>query len=245
MFRIALCDDEGPQRASTRHMLESYSAQRGIPVKICEFAGGRELLNALGEQQFDIYILDIVMPELDGIKLGVMLRDKDKEGVVIYLSSSSDFALESYDARAFSYLLKPVSADKLFVVLDDAIALRQRREESIIVKTAEGTTRLNLDSILYVELISRAPCYYLKDGSLVNGVTLHSTFQDAVQPLLYDSRFHLCGSSFVLNLHHIKSMGKSIVIFDTGRMTTVPRRAFPALQSAWMDYWLEDGGQNA
>ncbi len=244
MFCIALCDDEGPQRKFTSRMLEDYFVRRDLPAQICEFAGGRELLDALRDQRFDLYLLDIVMPELDGIQLGVALRDKDKDGVIIYLTTSPDFALESFDARAFSYLLKPVREEKLFAVLDDAIALRERHDASVIVRTAEGTVRLSLDSILYVELASRAPRYYLDDGSHVAGVTIRASFQEAMQPLLNDKRFHLCGSSFVFNLHHIRSMNKSKVLFDGGRWAAPPRRAFPALQSAWMDYWLEGDGQN-
>jgi len=244
MFCIALCDDEGPQRKFTRRMLEDYFARRDLTAKICEFAGGRELLDALREQRFDLYLLDIVMPELDGIRLGVALRDRDKDGLIIYLTTSPDFALESFDARAFSYLLKPVREEKLFAVLDDAIALRERHDASVIVRTAEGTVRLSLDSILYVELASRAPRYYLNNGSHVAGVTIRASFQDAMKPLLDDKRFHLCGSSFVFNLRHIRSMNKSKVFFDGERWAAPPRRAFPALQSAWMDYWLEGGGQN-
>ncbi len=244
MFCIALCDDESPQRKLTRHMLEDYFAMRDLTAKICEFASGRELLDAMDEQRFDLYLLDIVMPGLDGIQLGMTLRDKDKEGMIIYLTTSPDFALESFDARAFSYLLKPVREEKLFAVLDDAIAYREQYDASVIVRTAEGTVRLSLRSILYVELASRAPRYYLNDGSQVAGVTIRASFQEAMQPLLNDRRFHLCGSSFVFNLHHIKSMNRSQVLFDGGRWAAPPRRAFPALQSAWMDYWLEGGGQN-
>ncbi len=244
MFCIALCDDEEPQRRFTRRMLEDYFARRDLPAKIREFAGGRELLDAPDGQRFDLYLLDIVMPELDGIRLGMALRDRDKEGVIIYLTTSPDFALESFNARAFSYLLKPVREEKLFAVLDDTIALRERRDAGVIVRTAEGTVRVVLDSILYVELTGRAPCYYLSDGSRVTGVALRSSFQNMMRPLLDDRRFHLCGSSFVFNLHHIRSMSKSKVLFDGGRWAAVPRRAFPALQSAWMDYWLEGDRQN-
>jgi len=244
MFCIALCDDEGPQRKFTRRMLENYFAKRDLAANICEFASGWELLDALREQHFDIYFLDIVMPELDGIQVGVALRDRDKEGIIIYLTTSPDFALESFNARAFSYLLKPIREEKLFAVLDDIFSLRERHDASVIVRTTEGAVRLSLGSILYVELASRAPHYYLNDGSHLAGMTIRASFQETMRPLLDDRRFHLCGSSFVFNLHHIKSMNKSKVLFDGGRWAAPPRRAFPALQSAWMDYWLEGGRRN-
>ena len=60
---------------------------------------------------FDIYILDILMPGMDGIELGVRLRELGYDGSIIYLTSSTDFAIDSYKAEASNYILKPVIPD--------------------------------------------------------------------------------------------------------------------------------------
>lgn len=244
MFHIALCDDDARQMQLTHKLLNNYLSLRGVTAKIWEFASAQALLNAVYDETFDLYLLDIVMPEMDGIDLGMELRKTDENGVIIYLTTSPDFALEGYSVKAASYLLKPVQEEKLFSSLDDALkAITDRRKQSIMVKTADGMSRLLLDDILYVEQTERAPHYHLRDGSCVAGVTIQTSFQDIMQPLLADKRFYLCGASFVLNLHCIKSINKADVLFAGGQQTTVPRRAAAELNTAWMHYWLEGGQQ--
>lgn len=245
MFHIALCDDEADQRQLTRKLLDSYLALRGAEAKIREFSGGQALLNALYDECFDLYLLDIVMPGMDGIELGLKIRKSDENGMIIYLTTSPDFALEGYQAKAASYLLKPVQTEQLFRALDDALkAIAGRREQSVMVKTANGVSRLSVDHILYVEQADRAPRYHLRDGSCVSGVTMQASFQEAMGPLLADRRFYLCGASFLLNLHCIKSINKSDILFAGGQKTTVPRRSASELNTAWMHYWLEGGGKS-
>ena len=244
MFHIALCDDDARQMQLTHKLLDNYLSLRGVAAKIWEFSNGQALLNAMYDETFDLYLLDIVMPEMDGIDLGMELRKSDENGVIIYLTTSPDFALQGYQTKAASYLLKPVRENELFRALDDAFkAITNRREQSIMVKTADGMSRLLLDHILYVEQAERAPRYHMKDGSCVVGVTIQTSFQDTIRPLLADKRFYLCGASFVLNLHCIKSINKADVLFVGGQQTTVPRRAAAELNTAWIHYWLEGGHQ--
>ena len=117
MYHIALCDDEALQRQITGELLEKYISGRKLAARVHKFSGGHELMNALYDETFDIYILDIVMPEMNGIELGLSLRRAEQqsggEGAIIYLTTSPDFALEGYHAKAAAYLLKPVK-EKVF-----------------------------------------------------------------------------------------------------------------------------------
>ena len=249
MFHIALCDDEAVQRQITGEMLDRYIAGRKLAATVRKFSGGQELLNAMYDETFDIYILDIVMPEMNGIELGLSLREAEHktghEGAIIYLTTSPDFALEGYHAKAAAYLLKPVQEKELYAALDIAIeTLSDRHEKSLLVKTAEGTVRLSFDNILYVEQIDRIPHYYLRDGSCVSGITMRASYQETMAPLLEDGRFYLCGASFVFNLHHIKSITKNGVTLAGGQKVSVPKRTFSALHTAWMQYWLKGGSKN-
>ena len=249
MYHIALCDDEALQRQITGEILDRYIAGRKLAATVRKFSGGQELLNAMYDETFDIYILDIVMPEMNGIELGFSLRKAEhktgQEGAIIYLTTSPDFALEGYHAKAAAYLLKPVQEKELYAALDIAIeTLSDRHEKSLLIKTAEGTVRLSFDNILYVEQIDRIPHYYLRDGSCVSGITMRASYQETMTPLLADSRFCLCGASFVFNLHHIRSITKNTVTLADGKQVAVPKRAVAALHTAWMQYWLKGGSKN-
>jgi len=246
MLRIALCDDEQEQLESTHRILDEYLKERRLAAKVQTFADGEALLREMPQSgAFDVYVLDIVMPVMNGIDLGLRIRERDRDGMIIYLTTSPDFALESYAARAFFYLLKPVDREKLFEVLDEAVSSqRARQTQNIAVKTRQGQMRLPLDDILYAELKGRIARYYLKNGECVDSLTLQTSFRDALQPLLKDPRFVLCGASFVLNLYHVKMVDKSGVQFSDGGKIGLPKAVYRTLRTAWLDFWLEGDAKN-
>ena len=244
MLRIALCEDDTVQRELTVCLLNEYIGRRELAARVKSFASGRELLNALYDGSFDVYLLDIVMPDMDGIELGRTIRQSDRECSILYLTSSPDFALAGYQARASAYLLKPVDRQALFGALDDAVSEQTRLHQAgILVKVrGGGTVRLGAADVLYAELKNRAVCYCLPEGS-VDSMTITTSFREAVSPLLDTGTFFLCGSSFLVNLHWIRMVDKGGALFTDGRYLSLPRSTCPTLRSAWTDYWLEGGVQ--
>ena len=96
MLKLALCDDEAEQRAAVSRLLREYAALRPeLTVKLSVFSSGMELLTAAEEERFDLYVLDVVMPDLSGIDLGVKLRELGHYGAIVYLSISPEYAVES------------------------------------------------------------------------------------------------------------------------------------------------------
>lgn len=175
MLHIALCDDESEQCALTGGLLRQYIKERpGFAARLSVFTSGTALLEqAEDEGGFDLYVLDVIMPELSGIDLGVKLRDLGSDGPIVYLTTSPDYAVDSYLAQAFFYLLKPVDPPRLFEMLDQAVTLfHKRRAASVLVKTKGGLRVLPMDSLLYAELAGRAVRYHLSGGETVDGVTL-------------------------------------------------------------------------
>jgi DNA-binding LytR/AlgR family response regulator len=239
MIRIAICDDDVMHRQLIRHLLDQYLYTHHTTADIHEFASGQALLNALYNHTFNLYLLDIVMPDMDGIELGVRLRQSGKAGIIVYLTSSPDFALEGYTAKASAYLLKPIQKEALFKILDSAFSyLIPRQDAVIMVKNADGLIRLHINQLLYVEQLSRIPHYHLTDGSVVAGSTIRCSFHEAMRGLLEDSRFYLCGASILLNLQQIKAIIKPYVVFSDGQRVLIPRRSIGALHEAWTEYWL-------
>ena len=244
MLSIAVCDDDAAGLRQEQALLEEYlRAREGLAGAVFPFPSGGALLEAARERGgFDLYLLDVVMPEMDGIQTGLALRAGGDGGEILYLTASRDYAVDSYDVAAFFYLVKPVERGKLFQVLDRAVEkLRRRKAAGILVRTPEGPQRLLLDRILYVERVKNAMRYYCTDGT-VDTTTLRGSFQEAAAPLLADRRFVLCGASFALNLQHIKGVESQSALLDTGARVAVPRRAAPALKRAWGAYWLEADG---
>ncbi len=241
MFKIAICDDESSELEQTAAALREYlQARSNLTAEVSLFAGGYALLDAAeAGAGFDLYILDVIMPDLNGIEVGKALRQMGRDGAIIYLTTSPDYAVESYQTQAFFYLLKPVQRREFFDVLDRAVAAAKKRQsETVIVNTPLGLRSLLLDDILYVERVERFMRYYLAGGETVDSRTLRGSFQEAAADLLADRRFILCGASFVLGLHHVKAVERGSALLDSGVKTIIPQASFAEIKRAWMDYWL-------
>lgn len=157
-MRIAICDDDSHWRHQILEYTNAYAAanpERGISFTAYEW--GSELMDAARKTGgFDVYILDILMHGMNGIELGTRLRQMGFDGKIIYLTSSPEYAIESYRVKAFNYLLKPIRKDLFFAALDDAYSsLAQRKGKGIIVRTKDSSIRVNFDSIEYAELCKR------------------------------------------------------------------------------------------
>lgn len=243
MMRIAICDDEENHLHRTAALVDAYlQSAPSLKGQIETFQSGSALLARAEEAGgFDLYVLDILMPELSGIDTGRRLRALGEGGEILYLTSSNDFAADSYDVRAFFYLLKPVEEEKFFQVLDGAVEkLNRRRSNAIVVTTADGPRRILLEHIRYVERVGRRMRYYCIDG-VIDSQTIRVPFRQAAASLLADWRFCQCGASFVLNFQHVTGVNGQVAMLDNDQTVTLPRTAAVEFKKAWGNYWLEEG----
>ena len=246
MLRIAICDDEENQLNKTAALLNTYLQSRpGLTGQVEPFQSGGALLARAEESGgFDLYVMDILMPDLSGIDTSRRLRALGEGGEIIYLTNSNDFAADSYDVRAFFYLLKPVEDGKFFQVLDGAVEkLNRRRNSAVVVPTVDGPRRILLERIRYVEREGRCMRYECTDGT-VNSQTIRVSFREAAAPLLADQRFYLCGASFVLNFQHVTGVNGQTALLDNGKNVILPRTSATEFKKAWGNYWLEETGKS-
>ena len=244
-MKIAICDDEALCRKQVMELAQAYTQENShLHLSVSVFPCAEDLLEAAGKVGgFELYILDILMPGMSGIQLGVSLREAGYDGKIIYLTSSEEYAIDSFKARPFDYLLKPVKRDAFFSALDEALrSVSRQKETGVIVKTRESSVRLALDSILYAELCNRVIVYHLTGGKTVETVQIRTTFTEAIQELLQDNRFFLCGKSIAANLHHITMVEKDAVVFKDGTRVYLPKKACNDVRSAWNDFWLNGEG---
>lgn len=242
MLRIAVCDDEENQLSQITLLLHAYLQSRpNLKGQVDAFLSGSALLaRTESPGSFDLYVLDILMPGLSGIDTARRLRALGDGGDIVYLTSSNDFAADSYDVQAFFYLLKPVEEAKLFQVLDKVVEKQnQQRSRAVLVATADGPRRILLEHIRYVERVGRCMRYYCTDG-IVDSQTIRVSFREAAGPLLSDRRFCPCGASFVLNFQHVTGVSGQLAMLDDGQTVVLPRASATAFKKAWGSYWLEE-----
>ena len=118
MIRIAICDNEQEFLTQLDSTLTQWSTPPARISTEC-FDNGDALISAHKNSPFDIILLDIVMPIFTGIETAHEIRKFDKNVKIVFLTSSPEFAVDSYSVKASNYLLKPVSTHKLFICIDE------------------------------------------------------------------------------------------------------------------------------
>lgn len=118
-LRVFIVDDEPPARNRLRELLSDCNEQ--LPLVVAGEAGnGQEALARLTEESADVVLLDIRMPQMDGIELAQHLHQLPKPPVVIFTTAYDSYAIKAFELHAIDYLLKPIRLGRLFDALSRA-----------------------------------------------------------------------------------------------------------------------------
>lgn len=241
-MRIAICDDEALCLSQVTAVADEYKNDTGIGFDA--FSHPEDLLEAAEKTGgYDIYILDVIMPGLNGIELGLKLRDAGYDGKIIYLTSSEEYSLDAFRVKAFDYIIKPICKEAFYKAVDEAAsAISQKKDKALLVKSKERSVKLTYDSIMYAEFNKRAISYYLVGGRVVESVTVRTAFSQAMADLLADKRFTACGQSMVVNLDHITEVENTAVVFGTAYRPFLGEKLCRKLRDIWAEYLFGQEG---
>lgn len=236
MISLALCDDNPLELSATVDLLEIYQCQSGRELHYTCFANGQELLCHPQCADFDVYLLDVLMPGFNGIELAKELRSTGIHGIIIFLTSSRDFALEAFQVRAFSYLLKPVAQQALFSLLDDYVE-RQPVPKSITVALSSGSyCCIPLNKLIYVEHEKHVCIYHMSTGEVIRGKTIRVSFPAAMEGLLGDERFIMPHQSFVVNMQYVFQMNSTEFLLKDHTIIPISRQRTSQVKIKYLAY---------
>lgn len=202
MIRIAVCEDNKNDLA---HLHRVFS-QTEILCDITEYEDAESLLYDVEtcSQKFDLFLLDIYLPGLNGIEAARRIRAQNKYALLIFLSTSDDFYREAFDLYAFHYLLKPVRKAALSEALRKASVILNRPEETLRITFNGQDTILRQANIVYVSSSNHVLRFHMHDG------VEHTSYGklDELQPQLADNLFVRCHKSFIVNIRHVTKLTK-------------------------------------
>ncbi|HIV61951.1 MAG TPA: LytTR family DNA-binding domain-containing protein [Candidatus Butyricicoccus avistercoris] len=241
-MKIAVCDDDKYSLNETINLLKQYNQISKFELDVIGFNNGDDMIESLKKHgDCQIYILDIIMKEKNGIQIAEILRKLKYNGEIIFLTNSNAFAAESYNVGAFNYILKPLDKNKLFDILDTAIKkIEQKQSSFIVISTKSGLCKLPLDDIVYAEKFGRIIRYHCKNDVVIDSLTLKTNFKEANAILLQNNKFSLCGASFVINLECVTNIqGQTLTLYNKEKLT-IPRNISTSFKSLWGKYWLNE-----
>lgn len=241
-MRVAICDDDEHEIEQFSKLITEYQLSRGVSLACRFFSNSIDFLCDVKGGEYDLALLDVVMPGISGIKAAQELRGKDKNVKIIFVSSSPDFAVESYRVDAYHYLLKPVDADTLFPLLDRVgTELSVQGERGLVLKNREGVVRLSFAEIEFVEVLNKKVLFHLAGGA-VREVT--AALADLEGELLTRKEFIKTHRSYIVNMNCVQAVGIHCAVTKSGQSIPVSRQRHNQVQSAYMDF-LGRGGSLA
>ena len=178
---------------------------------------------------FDMAFLDIYMEDTMGNQIAHQLRAMGYQGEIVFLTASSDFAIEGYDVDASGYLLKPLDYGKLEMVMDRIT--RNIAPSTYQIRQRSTVTKLSYHEILYIESSNSKCILHTESGG---AYTVYKTL-NTIEKELRDRRFLRCHQSFLVNMDHIKQIGKQFLL-SNGDYVPIRQRGVKAVRQAYMDY---------
>lgn len=217
-MNILICDDRQEEANELDRLLKK--AETNIHTFI--FHNGYDALYyAATGAKIDVCILDIIMPEMDGIKLSRKLRRGGFHGEIVFLSTSREFAPESYEVKAFSYLLKPPAEESVRNLLEQ-LKNKQKAADTakITLKTPGIAASVPLRDISYIEVIQHKVYFRLCDGG---EIIVNAALKDYSNTLLCDPRFMQCHRSYIVNMDEIAEISERKIKMRRGETISITR----------------------
>lgn len=242
MYTIALCDDEEAAFQQVERLLALYQDTAGpLDCQMQHFRSGEALLEWIesGGCMPDLLLLDIFMSGKTGIEVAQDIRSCGGKMPIIFQTVSKEYALNAYEVDAIQYLIKPLEQEKFFHAMDIAfgqIRKREGRENEIFLKLPGGVRRLRPNEIIYCESRKNYQIVYLEKEEC----RIRMTARELWEILEKSPQFGRCGRSFILNMNHIVSIRRELVLMDNDLRVYVPKNKTAELRRLYFEFCFVD-----
>ena len=159
--RILIADDEAPARARLRDLLDE--CRESFPLAIVDEArNGREALDVLNREKVDIVLLDIRMPEMDGLEAARHIAGMADPPAIIFTTAFDSYAIKAFEVNAIDYLLKPIRVERLLVALGKTRAAPPVSRQALDAAANQPRRHLSVHERGKIILVPVADILYLR-----------------------------------------------------------------------------------
>ncbi|SHH07845.1 two component transcriptional regulator, LytTR family [Butyrivibrio fibrisolvens DSM 3071] len=225
---IGVCDDENYVHVFIEKALENYAIEKKFKVSVVHFLSASELLN--NDKDIDLLLLDIDMPEMDGIEAGHILRNRNVEYKIIMLTGREDRFREAFEIEAYRFVTKPIDDEKLFKAIDDVRNTIKLKQKVLVFRDGVQYS-IPQKEILYVEANRSSTLVFTMN------VEFRSEQSLSFWATILDQRtFFRCHKSFIVNMGKIDKIQDSYITMINGDRVAISRRLRKSFVNTYMIY---------
>lgn len=230
-FYIAVCDDEEQDIEKLGKLSDEIMREEGIASAFSYYKDGKCLLEAIQKgENFDLLLLDVMMPQQNGMKLAKALRENSFHKPIVFISSNREMAMLGYEVSAVRYLAKPVDRERLREALLYCFRQRQEHKELLLPVTG-GTQKILPKEILYIEVQGRGCQIKLEQASLYTNMRISE-----LDPVLQNQGFIRSHQSFLVNLRFIRAIRSRELELINGENVPISKHRIQAVRQAFFSY---------
>ncbi len=197
-MRIAICEDKEEQARILMAHIERYQKERDLAIEYKHFPNGLSFLDNY-KQGFDVVFMDIEMPLLNGMETAKRLRVVDPYVPLVFITDLKQYALKGYEVEALDFLVKPITYPAFATMMGRVRKnIVRKGDESVALQTAEGTVKVSLADVFYVEVEQHYVVYHTLGGEF----RFWGSLAEEEKRLPAD-RFVRSSSAYLVNLGHV------------------------------------------
>ena len=231
-MKIAIIEYSGQELSLLERCLQSYLSSRQVYRVIDTYTSGESFLENCPSKSYDLVFLDILMEGISGIEVARKIRETDSECLLIFISSSKEYALQGFEVRAFDYLLKPLSEERFQKTMDLCQNELAKHIRYIEVKESRTLVKIPLNEIIYTDYYN----HYIQIHTAARLIRSYQQF-DVFSPLLLCyPQFLCCYRNCIVNMDHVDSVDKHDFVMENGERVPITRGNRNSIYQQYADY---------
>lgn len=209
-MRIAVCDDNPKE---LERIKGCFCRIQGYDLVCSYFDSTSTVMEILKTENspYDLYILDIEMPGMNGLKLAKSIREKESRALFVFLTSYTRYMKDVFDVVTFDFIEKPISDEKLLQILERAATYLNITSQHFSFGYRASRYSLKYDRILYIEKKGRQALIHTFEDVYKTNMTLEEIWKQ-----LNPKSFVHIHSSYIINLYNLDRKDNEIAIMRNG-----------------------------
>ncbi len=233
---IAICDDLEADRQALLNIIKKYCNDYNLEIGFSTYNNGNDLLSDFGPGKFKLIFLDIYLnnDDLTGIEIAKQIRIHDQECIIIFITTSKDYALEAFEVDAMQYLVKPVDYNKIKHIFDKMQKSFSENMRFIEVQSNGLSIKILLKDIYYIEVYNKISLIHTSLNTVKTYTPLSKLWE-----LLDGYSFLRCHRSYIVNMLYIDDILKNDFLMRNGDKISISKEAYSDTKQAYSDYFFE------
>ncbi len=233
-MRIAIVEDEQPFADQLIEYIARFSKEYQTEIQCQHFKSSVSFLSSY-QPIWDLLLLDIEMPNMNGLMLAHKVREIDQNVLLIFITKVAKYAMAGYEVAALDYVLKPVNYYAFFMKLRRVLSLLETKQKNHLIIQGNGFVRkIPVETIRYIDVLGHTISYHTPQGIISS--TGAKSIRKLESELLPDG-FCKCNQCYLVNLRYVQSVEKDTAVLTDGECLNISRNRKKPFMQALLDFW--------